>query len=381
MGNKKVVILLDSFRLGGAERQAVLLAEGLIAIYKAPVKVIALNGEGVVSRLLAERNIPWRNLRTHARQHLNNRHWRFWLALFKVAIQLRKEQAHSIVPFTYYPNIVVNLLGKVSGAKRYFWNQRDGGIFFSGQQLEKIALRKADSFISNSIAGMEYLTEKQNITPQKLAVIHNGVQLEEPIISTEEWRSSLAISKSHFIVVMIANLHQNKDHATLLQAWKIFLTNTSGLPSTPILLLAGRKDGTYNTLRQLTYTLEINSSVQFLGTVDDIAGLLAVSNVGVFSSCQEGCPNGILECMAAGLPVVATDITGSREALGSEYPFLSPLGNAQKIADHLFTLYQSTKLRQAIGYKNYQRAKANFAPRVMIDQYAKLLKLTLDTQC
>ena len=68
----------------------------------------------------------------------------------------------------------------------------------------------------------------------------------------------------------------------------------------------------------LIQELKIVSSVRLVGEVPDLANLLGALDLGVFSSRFEGCPNGVLECMAAGLPVVATDIPGIIEAVGSD---------------------------------------------------------------
>ena len=89
-------------------------------------------------------------------------------------------------------------------------------------------------------------------------------------------------------------------------------------------MLAGRPEGRRELLEVLARDLGLGERVRFVGDVDDVAGLLGASDVGVLSSTPlEGCPNAVIESMAAGLPVVGTDIPGVREALGDEgRPFL-----------------------------------------------------------
>ena len=71
--------------------------------------------------------------------------------------------------------------------------------------------------------------------------------------------------------------------------------------------------------------LELGAHVHFLGPVDDVGALLAELDLGVLSPREEACPNGVLECMAAGLAVVGTDNDGIREVLGeSSGRFLAP---------------------------------------------------------
>src|SRR5215203_7381277 len=120
---------------------------------------------------------------------------------------------------------------------------------------------------------------------------------------------------------MVADLHSNKDHATLLRAWrKIVMTCNA------VLVLAGRHDDAYESLVVLSYELGIERNVRFAGHVSDVPGLLSAVDIGVFSSLSEGCPNGVLECMAAGLAVAGTDIEGLREVTGCS-ELLTPVGD------------------------------------------------------
>jgi len=69
------------------------------------------------------------------------------------------------------------------------------------------------------------------------------------------------------------------------------------------------------SLRELAANSESRMTCSFLGRCDRVADLLFASEIGVLSSKAEGFANAILEYMAAGLPVVATDVGGAREAI------------------------------------------------------------------
>jgi glycosyltransferase involved in cell wall biosynthesis len=102
---------------------------------------------------------------------------------------------------------------------------------------------------------------------------------------------------------------------------------------TPLLVLAGRPSRTEKEVKALAFDLELGESVRFLGTVDDVGGLLAGSDIGVLSSRRESRPRAVLEYMACGLPVAGTDIRGIREAVGPEgLRFLAPAGDAEALA-------------------------------------------------
>jgi hypothetical protein len=100
---------------------------------------------------------------------------------------------------------------------------------------------------------------------------------------------------------MAANLHGLEDHKTLLKAWPRVQETWPERQLAPVILPAGRLDGTADSLKALDYDLNLGSSVRCLGGVSDICGLLGAAELGVFSSRLEGCPNGVLECMASGL--------------------------------------------------------------------------------
>jgi glycosyltransferase involved in cell wall biosynthesis len=106
--------------------------------------------------------------------------------------------------------------------------------------------------------------------------------------------------------------------------------------------------------------------------------LLAAVDVGVFSSRTEGCPNGVLECMAAGLAVAGTDIPGIREALGPEgLPFLAPPGDEERLAEAILDLAESPALRARAGAANRERIRREFTVEGMGARYAAVIRKEL----
>jgi glycosyltransferase involved in cell wall biosynthesis len=166
---------------------------------------------------------------------------------------------------------------------------------------------------------------------------------------------------------MIANLHANKDHATLLKAWRLITGEQRA-----VLVLAGRHYGAYESLVELTNELGIANNVRFTGYVSDVSGLLSAADLGVFSSRSEGCPNGVLECMAAGLAVAATDVEGIREVLGDKR-FLAPPNDADRLAQIILELAADPELRTTVGAANQKRIKARYNAQRMCEDTANLI--------
>jgi glycosyltransferase involved in cell wall biosynthesis len=254
------------------------------------------------------------------------------------------------------------LVWRFTGAKACIWNQRESGITEPvGPRLGRWATRLTRWFTSNSKHGADYLIAKHNVPPTRVSVIHNAVELSPPETDGQTWRRRLNVSDDSFVAVMLANLHSGKDHATVLRAWQIVAEE---VPAT--LLFAGRFDGTQDPLKILALDLGISEQVRLLGPVKDVSGLLSACDLGVFSSAAEGCPNAVLECMAAGLPVVATDIPGVREAVGPDgISFLAPFGDADSMAAKVLELAQNPSLRTRLGRLNRNRIETQFSPRML----------------
>ena len=181
---------------------------------------------------------------------------------------------------------------------------------------------------------------------------------------------------------MLANLHSEKDHQTLLKAWKIVITDLHEAHQHAVLVLAGRWDNTYELLKNMTHQLEMSDSVLFLGLIENVNALIADSDICVFSSKLEGCPNSVLECMALKKAVVATDIAGVRQALGEEYRdyCLTPIQHHEDMAKKLFWLLQHPQLCEEIGAYNYRRVCRLFSLEGMVTAYLQLIYQAISTR-
>jgi glycosyltransferase involved in cell wall biosynthesis len=242
-----------------------------------------------------------------------------------------------------------------------------------GPLTEKLAVKFTPVFVANSQHGAEFMIREFLVDPARLHIIHNGVQLARAQGNRETWRNSLAVDDSCFLACMVANLQMYKDHVTLLKAWRIVVDRLRSLNREAVLLLAGRFDETHDRLKALAYDLDLGSSVRFLGSVKDVTGLLEAVDIGVHSSVNEGCPNGVLECMAAGLAVVGTNYAGIREALGSGYEFLAEPGDAAGFAEQVIRLAQDPRARREAGEANALRIGAEFQPEHMYQKMVALI--------
>jgi len=362
---QRIIFVLGNLELGGAERQAMILARHLSEQEKATVEVWGFNKPGPVAEICEHHGIPSRvvPLPFDSNRLESIRH---------VAHLLREARPDVLLPYTWLPNVVCGFVWKWTGARLCVWNQRDEGLFLPKTTWERWAVQRTPRFISNSHAGARFLIEKLKVDLPRVHVVHNGIERSTPGMGRTAWRKRLEIDEASFVACMVANLHTNKDHETLLKAWRTVMTTLEKSGRNATLVLAGRHDGAYESLLALTRELKIEHGVRFAGAVNDVAGLLSAADVGVFSSRSEGCPNGVLECMAAWLAVAATDIEGVREVMGSS-EFLATVGDADALSHTILKLAADPAMCSMIGAQNRKRILEKYDARRMCEQFVEII--------
>lgn len=367
---RRIVFVLGNLQLGGAERQALILARYLAEHEQANVQMWGFNTTGPVAEICDRHGLPWRMI---PYPFTGTRLARL-RALLHTARALRQTKPDLLLPYTLNPNVVCGLVWKWTGARGCVWNQRDEGVVPYGSPTVAWAAKLTSRFISNSERGAQFLIEKLRVDPTKITVIHNGI---EPVAAESDrsaWRERLGINDRSFVACMVANLHALKDHVTLLHAWQKVVSKFAQNSRPALLVLAGRRDGAYESLTALAAELKLNGTVRFAGPVSDVAGLLSAADVSVFSSHSEGCPNAVLESMAAGLPVAGTDITGIRDVVGpTGAQFLAPPGDADSLADVLLKLAQDRELRARHGAQNRERIREHYNALRMCEETVNVL--------
>lgn len=373
LAGKRVLFVFDCLELGGAERQALFLAAHLKQVQGMHVSVLGLyEKEGEITRLCDATGIPSQGVRCD----LSRSGVDLLKSLSRVLKVLRQLRPDLILPYTARPNIVCGLLWRLTSAKGCVWNQRDEGMGLkAGICLP--AVRLSSCFVSNSAAGKRFLVEIFGLRNDHVQLVSNGIALATPVRNRREWRESLGVGEDCFLVSMVANLHQFKDHATLVRAWRRVL-DRAPRGTDAVLVLAGRPAGEEQRLRMLVDELGLERSVRIAGSVSDVSGLLHASDLCVHSSFTEGVPNAVLEAMAAGVPVVATDIPGIREAVGPEGAFglvapKSPDAMAFKILEYM----QDTALREDAAKALKERVDTRFSMPAMVGAMVLLLEKSL----
>ena len=134
-------------------------------------------------------------------------------------------------------------------------------------------------------------------------------------------------------------------------------------------------------LRELAGQLGIADDVHFIGRCDDVASLLFASHVGVLTSKAEGFANAILEYMAVGLPVVATDVGGVREAIvEGETGFIVPSGDHAQMAERIINILADGEQARTMGERGKAIVAEKFSSERHLQNTLELYRETVGNQ-
>jgi glycosyltransferase involved in cell wall biosynthesis len=218
--------------------------------------------------------------------------------------------------------------------------------------VEKLTASLADKIICVS----EYDRQiglAAGMSSEKLLTIHNGMK-----DVAVEFKANPTKAKP-IKVAMVARFDRQKDHATLIEAFR----DLNGE-----LMLIGDGPG-LEQIKQRVEQLGMSDRVSFLGFRQDIAEILAQVQIYALISNWEGLPCTIIEAMRAGLPVVASDVGGVSEiVLNGQTGYLIPRGDVQTLRQKLSYLLSNEQARISMGILARQKYESQLTFQQMYDK-------------
>jgi glycosyltransferase involved in cell wall biosynthesis len=242
--------------------------------------------------------------------------------------------------------------------------------------LDRLANAWSDVITANSQAVASDTQARDGYDVSRIVVIPNGVdfaRLDNARKRRDETRDKLGLSKIDIAIVMVANLIPYKGHAELIEAFARIAVGDPRLK----LFLVGEDQGIAENLMGNAHRLGAAHNIILMGQRTDVPILLSAMDLGVMSSHEEGFSNALLEKLAAGLPVVATDVGGNPEALeGMPGCILVRPQDADDLARGLADAIgklgaddQSRTIRQS-------RVRERYSVDAMVDAYERLYRRT-----
>ncbi|HDO26248.1 MAG TPA: glycosyltransferase [Nitrospirae bacterium] len=226
--------------------------------------------------------------------------------------------------------------------------------------------------VSGKIAG--YLKDK-GLSEDKIELIYNGVEagkFNKPLLLEKkvDLKKHLGVPLDSIVISCVANLRPVKGHIFLIKALSILKEMNFSV------LIIGEGD-LKDRLVERSAEKGLDDKVFFLGGRTDIPELLAITDIFVLPSLSEGMPVSVMEAMASGVPVVATDVGGVSElVIDGETGFLVPSQTPELLAEKISILMDDEELRKTMGRKGLERIKSQFAFETMVrkteDLYRRL---------
>ena len=352
----RVMFCIDNMQVGGTELNAVRTAERLDRT-RFDVSVICLQRDGPLVARYEAAGIPVIPL---ALKNLYG--WGTVRQGIRLATLLRERRVDVFHAHDFYSNIFGVPWARVAGtpvviASRRWWAwppRRAHRI------LNHVASRCAHRILANSRAIGEMLHTTERFPRKQVVVVPNFVDDGSIAVLAAPERArllrALRVPPDARVVGAVASLSPIKNHATLLRAVAQLV------PRWPDLHVVIVGDGPCrSTLEELARRLDVGAHVHFAGFRNDGPQLHQLFEISVLCSLSEGFPNTLIEAMAQGVPVVATDVGGNRDAVvDASTGVLVPAADPTRLATALDALLRDPARRHAMGVAAQRHVRDQF---------------------
>lgn len=282
------------------------------------------------------------------------------------------ERPAIIHSWSNHTNLYSHWASTNEGVRRIVSLRSDPMIGFLGHPLAPVlrainarTYSTADCVISNSRAGISRVLEA-GVKVRRAEVVGNIVKANGRANAGEFARLPRIVAAGWLIPL--------KAYDVLLRALAYVARDGHAFE----FVLAG--DGPERArLELLARELGLQSRTTFAGDIDDVPDLMASAHLLVHPSRSEGLSNTILETMAEGVPVVATDVGGTKELVkNGETGFLVPADQPALLADRIKRLLGSPELRSRLGQAGLALVRNKYSPSIVAAQYERIYESVMD---
>ncbi|MEX0795022.1 MAG: glycosyltransferase [Pirellulaceae bacterium] len=356
----RVALIITELEVGGAERCLAQIAMGLspaqfaVELYSLASRPVP--GKDALVMELEQAGIPLHFLGCDSR-------WSFAAAIANLGRGLKQQRPAVLMSFLFHANVIAHRANRrlklphiqglrvVEQGRARRWLQG-----FVGRQAAQVVC------VSQGVRDFAEVT--LGIDAAHLRVIPNGIELpSEPGVTTEPAGPPRLIS--------VGRLHPQKGFDWLLESAPQIFQEYPGA----VWEILG--EGPQRAeLESRILELGLQDNIRLLGQRNDVAQCLARADLFLLPSRWEGMPNALLEAMAAGLPVVATEVEGINELLGRDTGQTAPSEDSARFVVTLLEILADRALGAALGAENRTRVGERFSLSAMLDQYARLLAET-----
>ncbi|MBI4639350.1 MAG: GT4 family glycosyltransferase PelF [Candidatus Tectomicrobia bacterium] len=358
---KKILHVTSTLDMGGVEKLIFELVTHMDSSKFQPM-VCAFQGGGCFQDKLESAGIPV--FVVEKKEGIN------YSLLFKLAKLFNHLDIDIVHTHNIYPWLYGGIAAMLSGKKTLVHTEH---AINSTKSKPLLLARKGLSCVTSKIVSdaawvSESLIRLCKVNSDKIILIPNGIdtlrfESIDPHFSRKIFNHNLLWNKK--VIGNVSRLAPVKDHETLIRSFALVEERH------PEACLAIVGEGPERPeLERLAWQMNLNPKVSFLGLRNDIPELLSAMDIFVLSSLSEGFPVALLEAMAAGLPVVATDVGGNREiVVHGETGLLVPPKSGNELAEAISYLLSNEREAAKMGQAGRKRVRQLFSFDKMIERY------------
>ena len=381
----KVAFLTVKLEIGGTEKHILEVTKRIDKERFDPL-VISLMGRGELQAEFEKEKIRvevfnYPGLRSNGRLKIGNLFSSLGV-FYQLVRFLRREKPHIVHAYLPAAYIMGFLASRLARVPTFFVGKRGLGTYRQEKPfldiIEKFIDKTTDVITVNSNKLREIESQRGKHLAKKIKLIYNGIDTAQYSHNTgndlAELQRQLGLDRDTPVVGIVANLIPYKGHREFIEAASIV---NKEFPDTKYLII-GRDDGIGEDLRNLARTLNIMDTLIFTGARNDIPALLALIDIQVLASHEESLSNAILEGMAAGKPLVVTDVGGNTEmVIPGETGIVVPPRNPEALANGILTLLRDREKAGKMGLAGQERVKNHFDINKMIKEMEELYIQTI----
>lgn len=269
-----------------------------------------------------------------------------------------------------YRQFTVGDDGELGGLKSWIKKLQYGGI-------DRLTARNFDMTVAVCRATRDEMVNALRIPPEKVRVIHNGIEEQRVDASRrEELRREFGFNDSHVVVVCVGRIAFHKGLRVLLDA----MEQTAALEPAARFLFVG-EGPMENELKLRVENGSLKGKAVFAGSRKDAVAIIAASELLVMPSLSEGLPITLLESASVGRPMVATDVGGMPEVvMAEETGLLVPPRDSAGLAGAMVRLIGDKPLRDRMGAAARELWEKEFTAELMVGRFESLYRELLEAK-
>lgn len=378
--SRRILYVIGTLEVGGAEAHLVRIARALKVRGWQP-EFFVLQPGGPLTAPLREAGIPTHAVDCRWCRKLPKGKTLSQLLLTMVLLiltllRLRPVIGHFFLPMAY---LFGGLASVITLSRPRIMSRRSLNDYQKGHPvyaaIERWLHPRMDLICGNSRAVIAQLAD-EGVPADRERLIYNGIEFSPDFAPghRDETRAPLGVPANALVLSIVANLIPYKGHADLIEALAL---TAADLPTPWRLLCLGRDDGIGDGLRQRATAAGIGDNILWLGSRRDVPQILAASDIGLLVSHQEGFSNAVLEGMAAGLPMVVTDVGGNAEAVvDGDTGYVVPARDPQALGAAIRRMAHNPQ-RHLMGERGRERIQQHFTLNACVDAYERMYEEAL----